>query len=653
VAKAKVDIQDIEHRLWDAADELRANSHLKESEYSIPVLGLIFLKYADSRFSAVEAELESKGCGRRKVGKTDYQARGVMYLPPGARFANLLELEEGADLGQALNDAMAAVERENDDLAGLPLTATYGNPTSAGDDGVFRYTHDELGRLTGTTIDIASAAIPAPSSRPPHPASKPRPFLGPAASIRSPGSPAYTPPEQPKRPHASLPRPWTHASQAHKPHHPRSAHRSGPSCDHGLRNPGIAAAARLQNPTRASLDTARSHHSRRRCHPAEGPLGDLPGLPVQHDRVILRAIVAPAPIDATGGPCLEWDESDIESGHAIEPAAVEQFYATMYANRPVDLARLWRWMYRPTFLESVRPPLVMQHEGRVVAHAGMIPFALDLGDGEIKSAAWFVDFAVLPEHQGEGIGKLLTEAWMRHPDVCVTFCNDKSIGVFKKYGWVESFDTRLIHLFINPLNHPRIAARVPAPLRGPGNRLLSTAMRLNYKARARGAGALTVQPVTADTIAEVVAVATMPNGVTQPCRDAEYLKWRLLDAPDRGAYRVFSMAEDLRVVARLRTENPDSRHLDILWVTDWSQLAELKRLIALMAEWGHHNGFDFMRLYSSSPWAASKLSRALLGWVRHPRFAYFSKDPALLQRLEQVRWHFELMDSDFEWTGGS
>jgi type I restriction enzyme M protein len=120
---AKVDIQDIENRLWDSADELRANSGLKESEYSIPVLGLIFLKYADNRFATAEAELKSKGSGRRKVGKTDYQARGVMYLPPDARFATLLDLEEGHDLGQALNDAMAAVERENDDLRGvLPRT---------------------------------------------------------------------------------------------------------------------------------------------------------------------------------------------------------------------------------------------------------------------------------------------------------------------------------------------------------------------------------------------------------------------------------------------------------------------------------------------------------------------------------------------------
>ena len=52
----------IEKRLWDAADELRANSKLKSSEYSIPVLGLIFLRYADQKFAAAQKELEGKGC---------------------------------------------------------------------------------------------------------------------------------------------------------------------------------------------------------------------------------------------------------------------------------------------------------------------------------------------------------------------------------------------------------------------------------------------------------------------------------------------------------------------------------------------------------------------------------------------------------------
>ena len=64
---------EIEKRLWDAADELRANSKLKSSEYSVPVLGLIFLRYADHKFSQAEQELAGQQTGRRTISKYDYR----------------------------------------------------------------------------------------------------------------------------------------------------------------------------------------------------------------------------------------------------------------------------------------------------------------------------------------------------------------------------------------------------------------------------------------------------------------------------------------------------------------------------------------------------------------------------------------------------
>src|SRR3982750_4287325 len=94
---------DLEKRLWAAADELRANSKLKSSEYSVPVLGLIFLRYADHKFAEAHSKLTSRGgSGRRTIGKADYQARGVLYLPDAARFSTLLNLPEGADIGKAI-----------------------------------------------------------------------------------------------------------------------------------------------------------------------------------------------------------------------------------------------------------------------------------------------------------------------------------------------------------------------------------------------------------------------------------------------------------------------------------------------------------------------------------------------------------------------
>lgn len=115
---------EIENRLWDAADELRANSKLKSSEYSIPVLGLIFLRYADYRFSDVEKELAGKTSGRRKIGPADYQARGVMYLPDEARFSALLQLPEGENIGLSINEAMRSIEAKNTDLRDV-LPKTY------------------------------------------------------------------------------------------------------------------------------------------------------------------------------------------------------------------------------------------------------------------------------------------------------------------------------------------------------------------------------------------------------------------------------------------------------------------------------------------------------------------------------------------------
>jgi type I restriction enzyme M protein len=116
---------DLEKRLWDAADELRANSKLKASEYGEPVLGLIFLRHADARFTEARKRLEGSVTGRRgQLSKYHYQAGGVVYAPEEARFSHLLRLPEGEDLGRAINEAMRLIEEENEDLKGV-LPRTY------------------------------------------------------------------------------------------------------------------------------------------------------------------------------------------------------------------------------------------------------------------------------------------------------------------------------------------------------------------------------------------------------------------------------------------------------------------------------------------------------------------------------------------------
>lgn len=71
---------DLENKLWKAADQLWANSNLRPEEFSTPVLGLIFLRYADHRYTGVEKGIGAiKPGSRRAVSKTYYQSRGVMF----------------------------------------------------------------------------------------------------------------------------------------------------------------------------------------------------------------------------------------------------------------------------------------------------------------------------------------------------------------------------------------------------------------------------------------------------------------------------------------------------------------------------------------------------------------------------------------------
>ncbi len=113
----------LEKRLWDAADQFRANSGLSAAQYSQPILGLIFLRFAEVRFSKRRGILEKAGASSRRGSRVDepsaYHADGVLYLAPDTRFDYLLNLPEAADIGAKVNEAMRDIEKHNPQLAGV------------------------------------------------------------------------------------------------------------------------------------------------------------------------------------------------------------------------------------------------------------------------------------------------------------------------------------------------------------------------------------------------------------------------------------------------------------------------------------------------------------------------------------------------------
>lgn len=114
-------LRKLEAELWRAADQLRANSKLTASEYSMPVLGLIFLRHAYNRFQKVKVEVEKTlpshpQRGKRPLTKKDFEEQNSMFLPDKAQFDYLVSLPESADIGEAIDNAMKLIEDEYDNL---------------------------------------------------------------------------------------------------------------------------------------------------------------------------------------------------------------------------------------------------------------------------------------------------------------------------------------------------------------------------------------------------------------------------------------------------------------------------------------------------------------------------------------------------------
>lgn len=119
------DIKNLENELWDAANDLRANSKLTAAEYKDPLLGLVLLRFAQNRYEDAKVVVEDKlpvnprTGEKRQATKDDFAAAGAILLPEKAKYDYLADLPESEDIADAINNAMKLIEAEYADLAGI------------------------------------------------------------------------------------------------------------------------------------------------------------------------------------------------------------------------------------------------------------------------------------------------------------------------------------------------------------------------------------------------------------------------------------------------------------------------------------------------------------------------------------------------------
>lgn len=238
--------------------------------------------------------------------------------------------------------------------------------------------------------------------------------------------------------------------------------------------------------------------------------------------------------------------ADIRKASEVDEATLRRFYDAAFPERAEFLSAHWRWLYRAGEFPGIEP-LLLVDGARVVGHAGAIPFKLARG-GKTETAIWFVDFSILPELQGKGLGKELTSAWMALCPRRVTFCNDLSMRVFLKLGWTERSDAG-VRSFPLELGGP-LSRRFGA-LGAAAGAVLGIPARAALRALTAGPPKLETGPLPGDA-ASLSAQLDEGGGGPRVVRDAAWIKWRFLDNPRRGEL-VLARAGGVSGVFRLFT----------------------------------------------------------------------------------------------------
>lgn len=343
------------------------------------------------------------------------------------------------------------------------------------------------------------------------------------------------------------------------------------------------------------------------------------------------------------------EKIQIKRATEVSEAALAAFYQEMYPNRAGFLKKHWRWLYRVGEFPESQPPLVALLDGKVIGHVAPIPIVLKSGNQE-RFAAWGVDGGVLPPYRKCGIGFKLMQIWAQEYPIVLGFCTEALFRILIKQGWSPRKTTYVLQLPLRPDRHPRFQKglwRAPLRLVGFSCNLL---VRLVIMARTEGWKKLRMVPLSPQRLKNW-SLLRHPGEFKDPlhvARNAEFLRWRLLNNPFREQYSILEL-EDVDVAAVVRTfQSGGLRRTRIVAISGKVQdRGTLYCFWGSLVSWAAEHDVDLISLMSSDPLVV-RVAQRWFPVKAVQRFVCYCHDPED-QKMVQSRDHiWELIDYDFD-----
>ena len=313
---------------------------------------------------------------------------------------------------------------------------------------------------------------------------------------------------------------------------------------------------------------------------------------------------------------------------------LSEFYKKTYYKRYKSLTSNWRWWYRVGYNEL--EPLILSVDNKVIGQAAYLPINLNIL-GNIVPAIWFVDYAVLPEFKGKGLGKILSKEWMKICPNQMAICSDDSLRVLKKLGWKDNYTTKRLARPISTLKFLPILKNLKLNI---VNRTLRYFIKKKYSRN------ISINPYKISDNFKIIYDSfklrkiVKNNEFAAIVRDEKWLHWRLIECPYKKDIYFFEYKNNFTIVHIFLIEN--IKKLNILYTYSADKLQE-NELFVQIINWSINNNIDLV-------WAVSRntdFENIFPKIFNKPlQFASWSSDEKIFKTLQNGLSNLQGIDTD-------
>ena len=333
-------------------------------------------------------------------------------------------------------------------------------------------------------------------------------------------------------------------------------------------------------------------------------------------------------------------KNSLQTGYKINKISqvandqLSDFYKKIYKQRYKSLTNNWRWWYRVGHNEF-EPLIISLNNKKVIGQAAYLPTDVNIL-GKKVPAIWFVDYAILPEFKGKGLGKIMYKEWMKICSNQMAICSDDSLRVLKKFGWKDNYAVKRLTKPINPLNFLPIVKNLKLNF---ANATLRYFMKKKYSSN------ISINPYKINDNFKILNESFKLKKNLQNkefvtiIRDEKWLHWRLMECPYRKDIYFFEYKNNFAIV---HIFFKDVKRLNILYTYSTDKLHE-NELYSHISNWAINNAIDVL-------WAINRSTE--LKNIFPPifsktlKFASWSSDEKILKILQNGLLDLQGIDTD-------